>query len=60
LILTNIGVEVLRLALEGAKLKQRRIEELICSLDTDGGLLNLAHWQTILIKEIDELFNRLY
>ncbi|PKG97663.1 hypothetical protein [Paraglaciecola sp. MB-3u-78] len=55
----NIGMEVIRLALEDANLAQKQIEELVCSSDTGGDLLNLTHKQTLLIESIVELFNRI-
>jgi hypothetical protein len=56
---TNIGVEVLRLVLEDAALAQKQIEELACSSDAGGDLLNLTHKQAMLIESIVELFNRI-
>lgn len=53
-------MEVLKLALEDAKLKQQEIEELMCNPNTDGNLLNLTHQQTVLISSITELFNRIH
>lgn len=52
-------MEVIRLALEDANLAQKQIEELVCSSDTGGDLLNLTHKQTLLIESIVELFNRI-
>ena len=58
--MANIGMEVLKLALEDAELKHQEIEELMCNPNTDGNLLNLTHQQTVLISSITELFNRIH
>jgi hypothetical protein len=52
-------MEVLRLVLEDAALAQKQIEELACSSDAGGDLLNLTHKQAMLIESIVELFNRI-
>jgi hypothetical protein len=57
---TNIGMEVLRLALKDAELKQLELEGLVCNSNTEDSLANLVHQQTALIKSITELFNRIY
>jgi hypothetical protein len=56
----SIGMEVLRLALKDAKLRQLELEELVHNSNTEGDVVNLAHQQTVLISSITELFNRIY
>jgi hypothetical protein len=56
----NIGVELMRLALEDAELKQQELEELAHNSNTEDDVVNLAHQQTVLISSITELFNRIY
>jgi hypothetical protein len=56
----NIGVELMRLALEDAELKQQELEELAHNSNTEDDVVNLAHQQTVLISSIIELFNRIY
>jgi hypothetical protein len=56
----NIGVELMRLALEDAELKQQELEELVHNSNAEDDVANLAHQQTVLISSITELFNRIY
>jgi hypothetical protein len=56
----NIGVELMRLALEDAELKQQELEELVHNSNAEDDVVNLAHQQTVLISSITELFNRIY
>jgi hypothetical protein len=53
-------MEVLRLALKDAELRQLELEELVHNSNTEEDVVNLAHQQTVLISSITELFNRVY
>jgi hypothetical protein len=56
----NIGVELLRFALEDADIKQQKIERLVRNSNTGDDLINLTNQQTALVKSIVVLFNRIY
>jgi hypothetical protein len=56
----NIGVELLRFALEDADIKQQKIERLVRNSNAGDDLINLTNQQTALVKSIVVLFNRIY
>tara|TARA_R110001583_G_scaffold141468_1_gene293648 strand:- start:2755 stop:2931 length:177 start_codon:yes stop_codon:yes gene_type:complete len=57
--MTNIGMEVLRIALDDAVLHQKEIDELVSKPETDEEVAKLVHEQTQLLVSTLELFNRM-
>tara|TARA_R110002167_G_scaffold249939_4_gene456091 strand:- start:222 stop:398 length:177 start_codon:yes stop_codon:yes gene_type:complete len=57
--MANIGMEVLRIALDDAVLHQKEIDELISEPEADEVIAKLVHEQTQLLVSTLELFNRL-
>ncbi|WP_299081218.1 hypothetical protein [uncultured Paraglaciecola sp.] len=57
--MANIGMEVLRIALDDAVLHQKEIDELISKPEADEVIAKLVHEQTQLLVSTLELFNRM-